>query len=248
MPPHTTRRPHALSVVATLALAGVTRAQVGSSDDLWDCSRGAVVIGHTPFDDTHHGYDARDAFGGNFHDFPAALGAVIFADFRPAGSVHSIEWRAAAPIDLERFMLAVAGDTHGDTRRATSGFRLFGRDEAGAPWMLLYEQTRDPQEVLTHPIWTIDHEFRSARRRLIEFRAEFVQACERTDYGGPRVIELDGFGEYSGVPAQYAGVGVPTGSAREAKLRVDRRGAEARKLKPGPRPRRPTPPPATPGA
>lgn len=179
------------------SLAPMVRAQVGSTTDLWDHSRGSIVIDHSPFDDTHAGYDARDAFGGNYHDFPAALGAVIFADFMPQGSIHHIEWRTAAPIDLERFTLAVAADTHQDTLRAVSAFRLLARDEPGAPWMLLYDATRDPHDVLAHPIWTIDHQFKSPRARLLEFRAEFTQACPRTDYGGPRVLELDGFGEYS---------------------------------------------------
>lgn len=180
-----------------LVLAPVAAGQIGSTEDLWDTARGAEVLDHSPFDDTHHGYDARDAFGGDFHDFPAALGAVIFADFMPAGTAHWIEWRPAAAMDLERFTVSVSADHNGEDLRATSGFRLFGRDEPGAPWMLLFEATRTREAVLAHPEWMVDHEFRTPRRGVMEFRAEFVQASGRTDYGGPRVWELDGFGEYS---------------------------------------------------
>lgn len=190
----------ALAVLCVAPIASLAHAQIGSTDDLWDHSRGSRVIDHSPFDidgGSDGGYDARDAFGGEFNDFPQAFGAIIFDDHKPKGAAHWIEWRAAAPIDLERFTMSASADIHADDLRATSEFRLYARDEAGAPWMLLHEAVRTDEAVFRHPHWTLDHEFKTPRRNLLEFRAEFVQASGRTDYGGPRVWELDGFGEYS---------------------------------------------------
>jgi hypothetical protein len=212
-----------LAFTLATSLAPLAAAQVGSSRDLWDFSRGTTITAHSPFDDSHAGYDARDALGGAFHDYGPELGSVIFADFQQPGSIHSLEWRTPAPIDLERFTMACGADHHAEDLRATAAFRLYAREEPGAPWILLHEAARAPADILDHPLWTLDHEFDSPCRGLTEFRAEFVQASANTEYGGPRVYELDGFGEYTWVAASAGAHARKPGHA----------GAPRRKLKPG---------------
>lgn len=173
------------------AVAALACGQVGSTTDLWDHSRGATVLRHSALD---RAYDTRDAFGGEFNEFRPELGAIVFADGGPRGTVHWIEWRTSAAVRLESFAAYLASDEQGAADRAASGFRLFGRVDSDAAWCLLYEAPRGPDAVIQHCWWAIHHEFGRALPPMAEFRAEIVQATERPDYGGPRLIELDGFG------------------------------------------------------
>jgi hypothetical protein len=48
-------------------------------------------------------YDARDIFGGAFAQSSNEVGNVLFSDNTPAGFVHFVEWRTAAPVTVTAF-------------------------------------------------------------------------------------------------------------------------------------------------
>ncbi|MCA9288025.1 MAG: hypothetical protein KDA05_05540, partial [Phycisphaerales bacterium] len=199
-----------LGSAAQLAIA-----QVGSTQDLWDQSRGGIVTGHSPFDGP---YDARDAFGGEYHQYLPELGAVVFADGAAQGAAHWLEWRTPAPVDVRRIGVYLFGDLQGTLDRQTSTFRLYARPSGATPWILIFESTRTMPAMLLHSIWTIDHEFHVPITGVSEFRSELVQASPSLVVGGPRVVEIDGFGGYTCRPdlsgsavAGAPGYGVPNG-------------------------------------
>ena len=62
---------------------------VPSTNDLWDISQGSVVTGTSGADVPYS--DIRDMFGGQFSEVDP--GTTLFADGRPPGFVHYVEWQ-----------------------------------------------------------------------------------------------------------------------------------------------------------
>src|SRR5688572_18517686 len=87
---------------ASLWLVNAPAQEFGARDDLWDISQGSVVTATS-------GLISSESQPGMFgsSDFFAST---IFADDRPNGFVHFIEWRTAAPVTVKRVRLFGGGD------------------------------------------------------------------------------------------------------------------------------------------
>lgn len=204
----------AFSILLTLTFSlprcyAQDRQSIGSTNDLWDVSRGVTIIQNSPLNGAGgipHASDARDMFGGGFGDYLPERGGTIFIDYSTNGFVHFVEWRTPEPVTLRSFSLFAVSD--GDTRspefrdsREFSTFRLKTKSPGSATFDITLF-TFNP----THPNTFSD----PARLLLIssdvptttaqEFRAEFVNRTGVT-YDGPRILELDGFGQSIGTEA-----------------------------------------------
>lgn len=157
--------------------------------DLWDIWAGTEVTGTSA---RASAFDPRDMFGGRFtrleHEF-----IFIFDDGHQAPYTHWIEWRTKTPVRLDRYELRARGDGN-QIGREFAAFRLYTREAGQAEWRLLDEFAP------THPYTYLEQGSALLRLSLLqqpviaqEFRAEFDQMSEHTM--GPRIVELDGFGE-----------------------------------------------------
>lgn len=119
--------------------------------------------------------------------------SLLFQDNVPDGFSHSIEWRTAAPVTLERFALSAFAGQPPNFQRAFRDFKLFARNLAGGPFVPVYAssvRTPYPVEAGNYRL----HRCVNLRPVLAQdFRAEFVQHGEG-GFFGPRVMELDGLG------------------------------------------------------
>ena len=167
-----------------LALLHIATSIPPQSNDVWDISQGTVVTSSTGFVPNSTG---DNMFGRSFGVEP---GNAIFADGRPAGFTHAVEWRTSGLLLLEgaRIFATQGGDTSG--QRTFTEMRLFGRTDAAAAFTQL--ATFRPGE---NPY------FSPVRATVFfapfvgqEFRAEFDQFGNFT-FPGPRIEELDGIGE-----------------------------------------------------
>ncbi|MEO7326657.1 MAG: LamG domain-containing protein [Dokdonella sp.] len=119
--------------------------------------------------------------------------SLLFQDNMPDGFTHSIEWRTAAPVTLERFALSAFAGQPPNFKRAFRDFKLFARDLVGGPFVPVYASSvRTP-----YPVDAGEYRLhRCVNLRPVlaqDFRAEFVQHGEG-GFFGPRVMELDGLG------------------------------------------------------
>ena len=82
--------------------------------------------------------DIRNIFGGNFGPF---AGITLFQDELPAGTIHSVEWQTAQPIELESFNIFANhdGGEFDANFRGFSAFRLFAQDLVTSNFELLAE-------------------------------------------------------------------------------------------------------------
>lgn len=181
--------------------AGKCRAQcggggTGASDDLWDVARGGVVTASSQMHSTGGVVDsfAQDSFGAQ------TVGAVepgmtIFRDLAPDGTVHFVEWSTPAAFDLHGFRLHAAHD-ESPQQRAFRSFRLFAREAGAAAYTTIYASPVGVPYPDTGELLPNSRDlYRCPKLRPFaaqEFRAEFTQDGDFP--GGPRVIELDGFG------------------------------------------------------
>jgi len=118
--------------------------------------------------------------------------SLLFQDNMPDGFSHSIEWRTAAPFELDHFALSAFAGQPPTFVRAFRDFKLFARDIGTGQFVAVYDNpVRTP-----YPVVGADyrlHRCANLRPRLAqEFRAQFVQHGEGPFFG-PRVMELDGF-------------------------------------------------------
>lgn len=168
---------------------------VGATDDRWDGARGGKVTASSPMHHTGGTIDsfAADSFGTQSSG-AVEPGITIFRDLAPDGTLHFLEWSTPQPFELRGFRLHAAHDAV-PLQRAFREFRLLAR-EPGGSYATLYASR------LLLP-YGADGSVLSNSRDLLrcpavrptsarEFRAEFTQHGDFP--GGPRVIELDGFG------------------------------------------------------
>ncbi|HTH49999.1 MAG TPA: hypothetical protein VMB21_20970 [Candidatus Limnocylindria bacterium] len=177
---------------------GVSTPPIGSRDDLWDVSRGTVVTTNSPEANYFDGrpYHAENIFGANVPGFPLEPGDFIFQDGQTNGYVHFVEWHTAAPVTVRSFKLYAAGDGPiYNNQREFASFVL----KAKSPGSAVYDQvlyTYTP----SHPylFYNFDEllllQANLAAVTAQDFRAEFVNRSTNF-YSGPRIIELDGFGD-----------------------------------------------------
>lgn len=168
-----------------------------STDDLFDISKGSVVVASSPI---WGSFESAAMFGG---ESPSPeTGSTVFADGAEEGSVHWIEWKTATPILLEEIKLYASGDPaiylH---EREFSKFVLKAKSspESSSYDVIVYSfETR-------HPYTWVDEPSRLLVNTLVSpvtaqhYRAEFTQWNAGRGYDGPRIIELDGFGKAQGI-------------------------------------------------
>lgn len=193
--------------LALLCASGSVSAQAPVSDDLWDVSRGTVVVAGSPLD-TLPGwpalYDVANilgAKGGEYYEGKA--GAAVFQDSQPAGFVHFLEWRTPAPVTLRAFRLFASGDGGGTANREFGQFRLLAKSPGSATFDLVLNTFTPP-----HPYVFLDKASALLLERNIpsttaqDFRAEFTNwGGSPLLYNGPRILELDAFALPLGVRA-----------------------------------------------
>jgi hypothetical protein len=174
----------------------------GSTNDLWDVSRGCSIIRNSPLDAADgrpHAYDALDIFGGQFGSYPPERGFVIFTDGEPSGFVHFVEWRTQTTVTIRSFSLYAFGDL--DTSREFASFKLMAKSPGSTNFDITMFTFKP-----THPYTFANHsDFLLISTNVNpttaqDFRAEFVNRTG-VNYTGPRVVELDGFGDNIGVQA-----------------------------------------------
>lgn len=154
-----------------------------SPNDLWDVSRGTII---TASSGAHSSSDLTKMFG-------IARGGeatrAVFADGRPRGSVHFVEWKTTNIVTIRSIRLMAAHDPASwGPYRVFGAFRLFATDTAtGTQELLCSFQAGFPYVSTGEPVAFEVSDLPSVTAS--SFRAEFDQAGT----GGPRIIELDGF-------------------------------------------------------
>jgi len=181
-----------------LFFATASYSKPASTDDLWE---GATIIDQS----------------GDFNAWPVenifGTSATLFRDYQNAGFQHYVVWKTAVSISLDSINLIAwhdwGVDPHGDDRdrnyRGFSEFRLYYAntyENSMTDWKLIVTTAT------TNPYgggpnypgenWLeLEKSFPVVKGQY--FKAVFVQAGDGSDYygdsQGPRVIELDGYGE-----------------------------------------------------
>lgn len=168
----------------------------GATNDWFDVSQGAQVIFSTPQHNSCCGNsDPRMALG--FGALPPWIepGHAIFADGPGPGSVDQLEWQTAGPVNLARIRIWLAQDGAGNPYRGASAFRLLG-----SPDGMTFSQLSGGPIPLTGganvsmPLLISDSALSGITTNLRAFRLELT----RLSNGGPRLIEIDGFGTAGG--------------------------------------------------
>jgi hypothetical protein len=185
-----------LGVLGLLSVSLPAQTYFPSTNDLWDISQGSVVTGtsgvNAPFS------DIRDMFGGQFSE--EEPGNTVFADGKPVGFVHYVEWQTTAPVTVGSFVLFASGDGAGAPFPTQREFAQFALKAKSSPAATNYDLTLYTLVVTNHPYTFLD----PAHYALVApnitpvtaqyFRAEFTQYDAGNGYDGPRIVELDGFG------------------------------------------------------
>ncbi len=186
-----------LPVVALLlaqAAAGPVFSTVGgggTSDDLFDVSRGAQVIFSSPQHNSCCGdSDPRMALG--FGALPPWVepGTSIFADGPGSGHVDTIEWQTCEPVNLNRIEIRLSQDG-ASAYRGTSAYRLLASADGLDFWLISGGQVPLRNGVMANaPLLITDQDLTGVTTGLRAFRLELTRLSD----GGPRLIEIDGFG------------------------------------------------------
>ncbi|MCI0541241.1 MAG: LamG domain-containing protein [Verrucomicrobiales bacterium] len=171
-----------------------------SGTDAWDVSTGAIVSSST---DVGSGSDPQDIFGGTFSS--SEPGTVLFADGKPAGYIHAIEWQTTSPIDLQSIRLFAKGDgSANNNAREFASFVLKTKSSptSGFDIQILSYTPSHPYVFTDAATFALQSVNVTPTTRQF-FRAEFVQFGD----SAPRIIELDGFEE----PLTFSCVPPPLG-------------------------------------
>lgn len=187
----------AITLVSITLPGRAAAAGTPSTSDLWDTSQGTQI---TAMSGMQSGFSSGDMFGGAASTVEP--GNTIFADGKPAGFTHYIEWRTVAPVIVTSFALFATGD--GPTFRNQREFDRFvlKARSPGSPTfdLVLYDYTpTHPYTFLDAPsLLLLSTEITAVTAQ--EFRAEFVQSTALSPYNGPRIVELDAFGSVVSPP------------------------------------------------
>jgi hypothetical protein len=166
-----------------------------TTNDLWDVSNGTIVSRHS---DLGYGTAAEDMFGGSSSSVEPE--DTLFSDFRPPGGIHFVEWRTASPVALSSIAIFAGGDGEiYQNEREFSRLTILTKSSISSDFdTVVYDLTPAHPYVLQE---------RSSNNALLTnvvfaapvtgqfFRAEFVHFAAGRGYDGPRIIELDAFGE-----------------------------------------------------
>lgn len=167
----------------------------GQEANLWNVRYGNRVTGHSAL---VPGCDPRDLFGGSFgslesHDL------ILFADDKPEGFTHWIEWKTVRPMRLESIKLFAHGDDNSG-RREFLTFRIYAKDLTSGHWDLIDAFSPAHPYTFEQGSGSSLHSYSLPRPVTAQqFRAEFIQGknVDSITYG-PRVVELMGIGTLTG--------------------------------------------------
>ncbi len=163
-----------------------------STNDLFDISQGTQILTNSPIRSSS---DAANMLGASIGDSSENI-YTYFSDDMPTGTVHSIEWQTMSPVLLKSIRLFAAGDgVVYQNQREFDRFTLKSRAIDSTNFIEIVSFKPE------HP-----YAFFDANSTLLlmtnvgaitgqVFRAEFEQYTSSGPYNGPRIIELDGFGE-----------------------------------------------------
>ena len=168
-------------------------------NDLWDINQGAVVRASSPTllaGSPARPMDPRDLFGGTFSGGEQGFAAhVMFADGFPDNYVHYVEWTTPVPVIVRSFNLWANGDGSLQTREMGS-FRLLAKSPGASEFdLVLYAFTPTHPYTYADGIGPLLIKAEITPVTAYQFRAEFGNWNALGMRQGPRVIELDGFGE-----------------------------------------------------
>jgi hypothetical protein len=181
--------------------AGVT--QFGVTNDLWDISQGTVVTRFS--DDAAQFYGtatavpyAENIFGARHTGFPREDGSFVFADRKPAGFVHFVEWKTAQPIRLRSFQIYAADDgAQFNYQREFQKFTLKTKSPGSTNFdQVLYTYTPTTPYTYADSTNYVLVNASVVADDVQEFRAEFTDNGNGI-YSAPRIMEMDAQGEVS---------------------------------------------------
>ncbi|MBP7951092.1 MAG: CotH kinase family protein [Verrucomicrobiales bacterium] len=168
----------------------------GSATDLFDVSQGAQVIVSTPQYPAAGMSDARLIFGQPGNGAWVEGTNAIFQD-GTAGFTDVVEWQTPGWVNLTGFELRMAQDGTGSAFRGCQSFKLFASQD-GVNFSQISGGTLPLVGGVNQfsPILINDTTLTGTATNVRAFRLELV----RLTGGGPRVIELDGFGTPGEMP------------------------------------------------
>jgi hypothetical protein len=198
----------ALSLLLALTLAEASAGPVfltapgeGATNDLFDVRQGARVVWSTPQHNSCCGEsDPRLALGLSALQPWTEPGHAIFADGPAAGFVDRIEWQTAGPVNLTNIRIWLSQDGPANPFRGASAFQLLASQDG-----LTFAAVSAGRIPLTQgantsvPLLIMDNALSGVTTNLRVFRLEL----SRLTAGGPRLIEVDGFGTPSVSTSPY---------------------------------------------
>lgn len=173
----------------------------GAGNDLFDVSNGVQVIVSTPAHNSCCGAsDPRMAFG--FGDLPPWVepGTLIFADGPGAGFVDVLEWQTPAPVTLTHVEIRLSEDGAGNPFRGASAYRLLASQDGQRFFQISGANIPLSDGAMKHvPLRIADAALTGATTNLRAFRLELTRLSD----GGPRLVEVDGFGTSGPVTGEF---------------------------------------------
>ena len=184
---------HALSTIAVHA-APVFQSDPGPvegvTSDIWDFSLGGRIVTTTQTHTFAGGPDPSLILGATAANGWVEPTRLLFNDGPGAGTVDIVEWQAASAINLDSISLRLAQDG-ATANRGASEFKFFGTQDgvdfsqlSGGLVPLDAGAMQFPTTLIT------DNALTGTTTALRGFRLEIT----RLSAGGPRVVEMDGFG------------------------------------------------------
>lgn len=185
---------------ATVLLVASNRSQAALID-VWNATTGTVVTASSATDDffVPHNVNITNMFTPKVNVArPSENDAVntLYADTRPAGFVHFVEWKTPAPVRLGSFDLFTVDD-HPSFNRSTDRFTLYAWN--GSAFQSIFDSATTHPYVYDDPAHVLLFSRSVTPITTDRFRAEFVQngtivsAYMGTTTYGPRVLELAGY-------------------------------------------------------
>ena len=170
----------------------------GVSTDLFDLAQGAQVIHSTNQHNGAGNSDVRQIFGLPGSGAWVEPGNAIFADGPGAGYVDVVEWQTPGWINLTGFELRLSQDGPGNSFRGCGAFKLFAsQDGVNFSEVSSGSIPMAGAANANAPLLIADAALTGTTANVRAFRLELM----RLSAGGPRVMELDGFGTPGAQPA-----------------------------------------------
>ncbi|HAB16647.1 MAG TPA: CotH kinase family protein [Verrucomicrobiota bacterium] len=174
------------------APAYTTEGGEGLVDDLFDISQGSQVIAASPQHNACCGEsDPRAIFGWTTTSSWVEPTHAIFQDGAPVGTVDTVEWQTAAPVNLTGVTLRLQQDGPNNPLRAATAWRLFASPD-GMTFSRISGGTIPgaPGANRNVPLLITDRALTGVTDNVRAFRLELNRASS----DGVRVVELDGEG------------------------------------------------------